>query len=108
MVRACAVSVRKVRGGWRRPVRWRVVTVTERWRVACGGFLLFRMLRRGSVVPALAEERQEHQAEHVGRGQQRGQRADRPEDPVAFPEGLEQDLVLARSEERRVGERWWH
>ena len=46
------------------------------------------------LEPFLAVEREEHQPEHVGRRQQRRQHPHHPENLVAVPEGLEEDLVL--------------
>ena len=52
-------------------------------------------VRRRRIVAPLAVERQKHEAEHVGRRQQRRQDADDPENLVAVRERLEEDLVLA-------------
>jgi hypothetical protein len=100
------------------------MAVIGRCGMAVSGRLLFFHVRRGRrVVAALPVEGQEHEAEHVGRRQQRGQHADEPEQLVPAGglggEGLEEDFVLAEEpcqaghagnrqrsdEERPVGDR---
>ena len=68
---------------------------------------IVRWCRCRSRVVALAVERQEHQPEHVGRRQQRRQRADHPQERVPLDERLEQDLVLAEEagQRRDAGDR---
>ena len=63
--------------------------------------------RRRRVVAPFTVERQEHQPEHVGRGQQRRERGDGPQDPVTVDSRLEQDLVLAEEagQRRHAGNR---
>ena len=65
--------------------RGRVVRAVGRSRGGMRGrpFFFGVRRRRGRVVTALPMERQEHQPEHVGGGQQRGQDPDRPEHGVA-------------------------
>src|SRR4029453_2288003 len=53
------------------------------------------------IMPAFSPERQEHKPEHVGGCEERGQRADDPQQRVPLDKGFEQDLVLAEEASQR-------
>src|ERR671925_304472 len=85
-----------------------VLSAVRMRRVACCRLFLLWVRGRGwRSASALAVERQKHQAEHVGRGQERRHHADSPQHDPAAGKRAEQDLVLAEEtrEKRKPSDR---
>src|SRR5262245_54049919 len=56
---------------------------------------------RRRIITPLTVERQEHEPKHVGRGEQRREGANRPQQRMPRDERLEEDLVLAEEAGQR-------